>query len=110
MNEEFSLNEYLMSFRDYEGFGLPDKSGYPRADRIVCKDGFSLSVQASQGAYCTPRDNIGPWSKVEVGFPSSAPELIGQWAEDPDHPTDTVYGYVPIKLVEELIELHGGVV
>lgn len=108
-----NLNDYLMSFRDAEGLGFPDKktgyrSTFPLAKRIVCKDGFSLSVQATHGAYCSPRQNIGPWHEVEVGFPSAEPELIMEYAEEPDKPTNTVYAYVPIELVEELIELHGG--
>lgn len=109
----FSLNDYLMASRDSDGLGWPSgKSGYrseyPLAKRIVCADGFSLSVQATQGAYCSPRENIGPWDEVEVGFPSAKPELIMEYAEQPEIPTGTVYGYVPIELVEQLIALHGG--
>ena len=103
----FSLNDYLMAFRDADGIGL-DGSSFPLAKRIVCTDGFSLSVQATRGAYCTPRTNLGPWLEVEVGFPSAKPELIMHRAEDPERPTKTVYGYVDIELVEQLIELHGG--
>lgn len=103
------LNAYLMSVRDHGGRGH-DGSHYPIAKRITCKDGFSLSAQANYGAYCSPRENMGPWYEVEVGFPSAEPELIMSYAEEPDKPTDTVYGYVPIELVEQLIELHGGIV
>ena len=103
------LNAYLMRFRDHRGYGY-DGSHFPFAKRITCKDGFSLSVQATHGAYCSPRENLGPWYEVEVGFPSSEPELIMSYAEQPEKPTDTVYGYVPIELVEQLIELHGGIV
>lgn len=95
-----NLNSYLMSFRDARGIGH-DGSHYPLAKRITCQDGFSLSVQATHGAYCSPRKNLGPWYEVEVGFPSAEPELILSYAEQPEKPTDTVYGYVPI-------ELHGG--
>lgn len=106
------LNDYLMAFRKpdengWEVVGL-DGSHYPLAKRITCKDGFSLSVQASQGAYCFPRRNEGPWYQVEVGFPSAPPELIAHRAENPEKLTDTVYGYVDIELVEQLIDLHGG--
>ncbi len=109
----FSLNEYLMAFRDSEGLGWPEgdkgyRSTFPLSKRITCVDGFSLSVQATHGAYCAPRQNIGPWWEVEVGYPSAPPELIAHRAEDPDRPTDTVYGYVDIELVEQLIALHGG--
>lgn len=108
----FTLNRYLRAFRDADGFGFPDEKGYrsrfPLSKRIKCLDGFSLSVQATEGAYCQPRDNFGPWSSVEVGFPSAKPELIMSYAEQAEIPTETVYGYVPIELVEELIALHGG--
>lgn len=109
----FSLNAYLMAFRDRDGMGFPEgekgfRSSFPLAKRITCKDGFSLSVQATHGAYCSPRQNVGPWYEVEVGFPSAAPELIAHLAENPDEPTETVYPYVDIELVEQLIALHGG--
>jgi hypothetical protein len=84
------------------------RSTFPLAKRIICADGFSLSVQATHGAYCSPRENIGPWYAVEVGFPSAKPELIAHLAEDERDYTETVYPYVDIDLVAELIELHGG--
>jgi hypothetical protein len=102
-----NLNSYLMLFRDADGIGL-DGSHFPLAKRVTCKDGFSISVQATRGGYCAPRENIGPWYEVECGYPSAKPELIAQYAEQEDRPTETVYGYVPIELVEQLIQLHGG--
>lgn len=102
------LNAYLTSQRDVNDEKVICDDAFPLAKRIKCKDGFSLSVQATHGAYCSPRRNIGPWYKVEVGFPSAQPELIMSYAEQPECPTDTVYGYVPIELVEQLIDLHGG--
>lgn len=88
---------------------------------IVCVDGFKLSVIAGAGAYCSPRPSLhdgdvpvdfaGPFSQVEVGYPSERPEPWSEWeryCESPGSPTDTVYGYVPVKLVRALIESHGG--
>jgi len=40
---------------------------------IECIDGFMMSVQASSMHYCTPRENQGPYSEVEVGYPSERP-------------------------------------
>ena len=34
---------------------------------IRCHDGFQMSIQASRDHYCTPRDDTGPCSAVEVG-------------------------------------------
>jgi len=103
-----SINDYLMSQRDENDPKVRDDYSFPVVKRIQCTDGFSLSVQASHGAYCSPRTNLGPWDEVEVGFPSDVPTQIMQYAENPDAPTETVYGYVPIELVEELIAAHGG--
>ena len=84
-------------------FGVLD-----RAPRVTCADGFTVSVQAGECLYCSPRDNAGPWVSVECGFPSEASELLAPYAEDPSKPTETVYGYVPIRTVVALIDEHGG--
>lgn len=81
----------------------------PPVARIQCKDGFNLSVQAGETLYCTPRQRRGPWTEVEIGFPSERVESFMPYAEEPENPTDTVYGYVPIELVLEAIAEHGGV-
>lgn len=76
---------------------------------LVCKDGTKLSVQASSFHYCTPRSNSGPYTEVEMGFPSVAPTgVLLTRAEDPEHPCDTVYPYVPIAEIEQFIADHGG--
>ena len=103
-----NLNEYLTSQRDETDPKVRDDYSFPLAKRIECEDGFSISVQANHGAYCSPRTNIGPWYEVECGFPSDVPAEIMHYAEQPENPTGTVYGYVPIELVEELIAAHGG--
>lgn len=79
--------------------------GYVRIG-VMCSDGFKISIQASEYHYCTPRDNYGPWSNVELGYPSQADDLIQRYAETPEDPTQTVYGYVPIETVQALIEKH----
>ena len=103
-----NLNQSLMSQRDENDPEVRDDYSFPLAKRIECEDGFSLSVQASHGAYCSPRTNLGPWYQVEVGFPSDVPTQIMHYCENSETPTKTVYCYVPIELVEELIAAHGG--
>lgn len=76
--------------------------------RVHCADGFSVSVQANSSAYCTPRNLTGPYTHVELGFPSLNDELIASWAEDPEKLTETVYGQVPVEIALELINKHGG--
>ena len=79
-------------------------------ERVVCADGFTMSVQADDFTYCAPRNNEGPYTAVEVGFPSEYEELIIDWAEDDSSPTETVYGYVPIHIVSLVLAKHGGMV
>lgn len=76
--------------------------------RIQCSDGFSMSVQARDGCYCEPRNDAGPWSAVEVGFPSEREGLLMEWAEDAERPTETVYGWVPLHIIKAVIALHEG--
>lgn len=78
------------------------------APRIVCVDGFTMSVQAGDGIYCSPRDNGGHWYAFEIGYPSEKEDLIMEYAETPEDPTNTVYDYVPIDVVVAVIEKHGG--
>lgn len=79
--------------------------------RIVCVDGFEVSVQASKYHYCQPRiDGADNYESVELGMPSAEDDLIIEFAEEPDDPTGTVYGWVPVEIVDKLIEKHGGIV
>ena len=81
----------------------------PIGCRITCKDGFSVSIQASARHYCRPRTDEGPWTHVELGFPNQGDPMIEPYAEGADGPRHTVYPCVPIDLVERLIESHGGI-
>jgi hypothetical protein len=77
--------------------------------RIACADGFTMSVQASSGHYCSPREDKGwPYSAFEIGYPSRKEQLITKYAESPGQYTDTVYGWVPVDVVEAVIAKHGG--
>jgi hypothetical protein len=83
---------------------------YKRNEAVVCRDGFRMSVQAHDGAYCSPRiDDAEKYTQVEVAYPSHAEEIIMPWAENPDEPTETVYGYVPVSVVTNVIAKHGGI-
>tara|TARA_R100000008_G_scaffold76700_1_gene56720 strand:- start:1669 stop:1980 length:312 start_codon:yes stop_codon:yes gene_type:complete len=80
-----------------------------RNKHIVCADGFKMSVQAHEGAYCTPRiSDADYYSHVEIGYPSHVEPLILSYAEQKDRPMDTVYGYVPRERVMLVVLKHGG--
>ena len=80
---------------------------------ITCADGFTISVQARDSAYCTPREDYPgkPYTHVECGFPSSKPltQALLDYAERTVDYTETVYAYVPIAVVQAEIDAHGGV-
>ena len=78
---------------------------------IQCADGFTMSVQAFEGGYCSPRMDRAPkYNNVEVGFPNRPEPLLMQWAEDPSSPCETVYGYVPVERIYLVIAKHGGMI
>tara|TARA_Y100001963_G_C6476480_1_gene306938 strand:- start:96 stop:410 length:315 start_codon:yes stop_codon:yes gene_type:complete len=77
--------------------------------RVFCCDGFSMSVQANAGAYCSPRVSNHPnYVSVEVGFPSHVEPLLMPFCEDTGDPTETVYAYVPSTTIYLIIAKHGG--
>ena len=98
-----SLNNYIQANRLNRG-------ECPFTAKVHCADGFSMSVQANFGSYCKPRNNEGPYSEVEVGYPSKADPMLLPYMEmgGNDNPTDTVYPYVPVEVVEQVIQIHGG--
>ena len=78
---------------------------------VICKDGFKMSVQASEYTYCTPRiDNAKEYTEVEVGFPNKPEPLLMSYADNPASPTDTVYGWVPSQVIVDVVAKHGGIV
>ena len=80
-------------------------------EEIVCKDGFIMSVQAHQGAHCSPRIDGAPrYTQVEVGYPSHPEPLLLEWAENTDRPTNTVYPYVPAHQISLVCVKHGGII
>ena len=85
--------------------------------QLLLKNGTTLSVQASEFHYCTPKtDEPKHWEDyytVEVGFITdntgqqvNPPESWRDYADD-GFPSD-VYGFVPVRLVKDFISLKGG--
>ena len=91
------------------GFKSYDGNDYLEiVPKVKCKDGFEVSIQASHGHYCTPRDSVGPWSHVELGFPTKKVPSLKEYRDGPPPDTGTVFGFVPIEKVAALIKRHGG--
>ena len=88
-----------------------------RLPHIVCVDGFEMSVQVGFSLYSTPKKVAKRYSAVEIGFPSEYEPLIEEYAEtfykddgeDVTDYTDTVYPYVPVRIVDKVLKKHGGI-
>ena len=86
-----------------------------RLPKIICSDGFTMSVQVGSSLYSTPKKVAKRYSAVEIGFPSEDEPLIEKYAEsyyDPDVDfkyTETVYPYVPVRVVDKVLKKHGGI-
>ena len=88
-----------------------------RLPHIVCVDGFEMSVQVGFSLYSTPKKVAKRYSAVEIGFPSEHEPLIEEYAEtfykedgeDITDYTDTVYPYVPVRIVDKVLKKHGGI-
>jgi hypothetical protein len=73
-----------------------------------------MSVQVGFSLYSTPKKVAKRYSAVEIGYPSEHEPLIEEWAEtfhqeDKTDYTDTVYPYVPVKIVDKVLKKHGGI-
>ena len=94
---------------------LQENSGdatYVPLPRVQCKDGFTISVQVGRGIYSIPaiKSSDIDYTCVELGFPSDIEYDIREYAEARWKLKYTVYPFVPIELVEEVIQKHGGIV
>ena len=74
--------------------------------RYILHDGTILSIQASEMHYCTPRNNIGPYTAAEVHVAlGTGPDGWGAY----EHGEEGIYyGYVPTDLIEKFIVDRGG--
>ena len=81
---------------------MPNNSESCVRDCVETASGTRLSVQASRFHYCLPRDDMGPYTRVEVMHPN-APE---EWSQYND--CENVYAYVPIEMVAAEIDRLGG--
>lgn len=77
--------------------------------RIKLADGTDISVQASRGHYCSPReDYLGHYYEVEVGFPEDI-AYFHEYAEMYKGEYSGVAGWVPLDVVNAYIHERGGV-
>jgi hypothetical protein len=102
-----TINDYLKANESYIG-GRYYRMKTTTA-KITCKDGFQISVQASQHHYCEPREDDGPYTQVECGYPTGpVSEALQEYSEEPDT-LNTIFAFVPIEIIEAELALHGGI-
>lgn len=77
--------------------------------RVIFFSTQSISIQASRYHYSSPNSDTGPWYKFELGHPSKDFDILKPYAEDSDDYTRSVYPYVPVDVVLELIKENGGI-
>ena len=106
-NGKMKINEFIQKYRKVKKL-VPGMTS-SHTPHVICKDGFKMSVQAGQSLYSTPKDVADDYEEAEVGYPSTEETLLTTYAEDNDNLCDTVYGYVPCSIIDEVIEKHGGI-
>ena len=119
-----NIHEFMQDKRFVIGYALDyssmsmDESIPTTRTRIILADGESVSVQANEYCYCHPRNNMSwvdlssftvPYYEYELGFPSFVADEWMQYAVESDKPTNTVYGYVPVTIVQKVLDAHGGI-
>ena len=106
-NGKMKINEFIQKYRKVKKL-VPGMTS-SHTPYVICKDGFKMSVQAGQSLYSEPRDVVDSYEEAEIGYPSEEESLITSYAEDNENLCDTVYGYVPCSIIDQVIEKHGGI-
>ena len=65
--------------------------------KIICNDGFSISVQGGPWYYSTPKEKTDVYLELEIGFASEKDDIMLNIDDD-------VRGYVPINEINECLK------
>ncbi len=104
-------NNFVGEDKLFHGFILP---------RVVCKDGWSISIQAGRCMYSFPREDLADeYSAFELGYASQHEPLLDEWAEtiwtleeNPRNMTDytkCIFPFTPVEVIDAVLEKHGGI-
>ena len=100
-----------MTVKEFLESTFNSSNKYQVRAKAICADGYSVSIQGgTHGHYCSPRTHTNVYEAVELGYPSAIDVELLEYAEEPNDPTGSVYGYVPIDVIEAVIAKHGGIV
>lgn len=95
----------------------------PLYERVYFNNGGNISIQASRTAYSKPRNDEGPYTHMEMGYPSKntvLPKNVLKYVEQSatynddgsysgNDPYNSVYPYVPVSVIKQLIQANGGI-
>lgn len=104
----FSLNKVLNRHQ----FSYKSVTGHRVFFAVICKSGLKLSIQASQGHYCSPKKTLPAenYSAFEIGYPSKVVKELHDYAENRYDLLNTIYGWVPVSVIKKIIKRNGGIV
>lgn len=105
---------WMQESKDAANAGMPEHkremySRYTQARRLRMASGLTVSIQASETHYCSPRLNLlcNQYTEFELGFPNRDMPELSQWLEG--YGCD-IYPYTPIEAIELMVNNNGGVV
>lgn len=108
----FLLGSQSMNYNRMQDHLLGSKNqqcAYLRVvDHIECLDGTVVSVQASDFRACHPQNMTGPYEYVECASHHAIPHFEKFFQSDRSTDEIYVYGYVPIHVVIDFVNDHGG--
>ena len=89
-----------MDLKEFNKKTAPTKKKFIKP-AIVCNDGYSFSCQGSYFHYCKPKEDAEEYTKMELG---------GWDLEEIDrYDIGNVAAFVPIELIQKMIDNHGGI-
>jgi hypothetical protein len=103
LNQPFDINDFFRY----------TKNKNVQRPAIRCKSGLTLSIQANKGVQCCPKEDNGPYTEFEVGFPSKTiadlmPYIFDHYGKGDPKPTASTYWFVPAEVINKVINDNGG--
>jgi len=85
----------------YDLFLSNVESFYIERPRIICLDGFSVSVQGGIYTLCSPRKHTKIYDSLEISKPSSKDKIFID--------NEDIQSYVKLQDIQDMINRHNGI-
>lgn len=108
-----ALLNSVLSYKNRKPFSSNLPNHFEPIPRILTKNGSSVSIQAGEMNYSSPKAPAERYSAVELGFIESKNPLDPEFSQyfdgsEESYPSEGVFGYVPMELVVKWIIDNGG--